>query len=587
MRLFSATALALSLTFSQSAAASRAEVDVGKQPEPADSVEGNYLAAVVAGSARDAEAAARYFGEALRGDPRNRELLERAFIAFLASGSLTEAFPAAERLVARDPSNGLAQLALGVRDLKAKQYAKARAHFQKGGRGRAADITATLLTAWSWAGSGDFAKAVETVDRLKGENAFNLFRDYHAGLIASMAGQREKTEADRRMKATYAQERTTLRVIDAYGRYLSSVGDTPGAIEAYEGFDKLAPRHPVIRQALDDLKAGKTLEPLVTDAQDGGAEVLYGLGAAGSQQGDELAAMIYLQLSLYLEPHNTMALITLADILERLKQPEQAMAVFKQIPTDSPMRPAADVQIAVDLETLGRGDDAVAHLERIVKERPDDSDALTALGTIYRSRKEWQKSADIYTKAIERIGTPEARHWTLFYFRGIAEERAKQWSKAEADLKKALDLAPDSQARERAVVLNYLGYSWVDQGVNLDEAFQMLRKAVELRPRDGYIVDSLGWAYYRLGRYDDAVRELERAIDLKPSDPTINDHLGDAYWRVGRRLEARFQWNHARDLSPEPDELPKILAKIEHGMPDSAPPTAAEVEKPEPGRNGG
>jgi tetratricopeptide (TPR) repeat protein len=226
----------------------------------------------------------------------------------------------------------------------------------------------------------------------------------------------------------------------------------------------------------------------------------------------------------------------------------------------------------------------VKHLEALIAKRPDDIEGLIAFGNVLRARKRFAEAAETYTKAIDRISTPDRGHWTLFYFRGIAFERSKQWLKAEADFKRALDLAPDSQARERAVVLNYLGYSWVDQGINLDEGFQMLKRAVELRPRDGYIIDSLGWAYFRLGRSDDAVRELERAIELKPSDPTINDHLGDAYWKVGRKLEAKFQWNHARDLSPEPEDLEKILKKIEAGMPEEAP-AAAEAEKQK--NNGG
>jgi Flp pilus assembly protein TadD len=158
---------------------------------------------------------------------------------------------------------------------------------------------------------------------------------------------------------------------------------------------------------------------------------------------------------------------------------------------------------------------------------------------------------------------PEKNQWLLYYYRGIANERGKNWPGAEHDLKKALELNPD-----QPLVLNYLGYSWVDQGVNLDEAFRMLRRAVDLKGRDGYIVDSLGWAYYRLGRYDEAVNELEKAIDLKPSDPVINDHLGDAYWRVGRRLEAQFQWNHARDLGADPEDMPRILDKIKNGLSD-------------------
>jgi Flp pilus assembly protein TadD len=178
------------------------------------------------------------------------------------------------------------------------------------------------------------------------------------------------------------------------------------------------------------------------------------------------------------------------------------------------------------------------------------------------------------------VKAPARQHWTLFYFRGISHERAKQWPAAEKDFRKALDLNPDQPQ-----VLNYLGYSWIDRGLNLDEGLLMIRKAVELRPKDGYIVDSLGWAFYKLGRYEEAAKELERAIELRPEDPVINDHLGDAYWRVGRQLEARFQWIHARDLKPEPEDLVKIEAKLKDGMKDEEPPSTARNEN-KPGNGG-
>ena len=185
---------------------------------------------------------------------------------------------------------------------------------------------------------------------------------------------------------------------------------------------------------------------------------------------------------------------------------------------------------------------------------------------VQRAAKKYKEAAATYDKAIAAVGIPTRDNWTLFYFRGICFERAKDWPKAEDDFKKALELYPD-----QPLVLNYLGYSWVDQGVNLDEAFKMLRRAVELRPNDGYIVDSLGWAHFKLGQYPEATQTLERAVDLKPADPVLNDHLGDAYWRVNRKVEARFQWNHARDMNPEPEDLPAILKKIEFGLPDPGP----------------
>ena len=160
-----------------------------------------------------------------------------------------------------------------------------------------------------------------------------------------------------------------------------------------------------------------------------------------------------------------------------------------------------------------------------------------------------------------RIETVEYRHWRLFYVRGIAFERLGEWPKAEADFKRALELEPD-----QPLVLNYLGYTWVEQGRNLDEARTMIEKAVELRPDDGYIVDSLGWVAYRLGDFEEAVHQLERAVELVAGDPIINDHLGDAYWQVGRLHEARFQWQRVLTLDPEDDLADQVRRKIADGL---------------------
>jgi tetratricopeptide (TPR) repeat protein len=539
----------------------------------AESLEGNFLAAYIAGASRDTAAAASYYRETVKGDPRNPELLERAFVSFLADGAMQEAFRLAERIAARDGSNGLAHLALGVKFFKAKQYANARTHLSKGGRGRAADLTATLITAWAWAGSGDGKRALETVDRLKGERAYTVFRDYHAGLIAETVGN--STEAERRLKSAYEAERNTLRIVDAYARLQARRGQREAALATYTAFDAVLPRHPIVRNAFDQLRSSRPLGPMVATPQDGAAEVLYGLGAAGNSQGDELPAIVYLRLALHLNPDHPLALVTLADIFERLKQLDRANDIFARIPETSPIRPTAEIQIGLNLEQMGKGEEAVKHLEALMQRRPDDLEVILALGNVYRSRKQFAEAADTYSKAIDRIGAVDRSHWNIFYYRGSAYERSKQWAKAEADLKKALELVPDALPSAKAQVLNYLAYSWVDQKLNIDEAFKMLKRAVELSPRDGMIIDSLGWAYYRLGQYDEAVRELEKAVELKPGDPVINDHLGDAYWKVGRRLEARFQWQHAKDSNPEPEDLVAIEKKLAQGM-DEDKPAAAE-----------
>jgi tetratricopeptide (TPR) repeat protein len=578
--------LAAGLLTAPAVAANTAEDEVLR---PAQSLEGNFLSAYVAGSARDTEAATIFFREAIQEDSRNQELLERAFVAFLANGSMTEAVRAAERLSVQDPSNNLAQFALAVRSLKGQKYADARTRLSKGTRGRQADLTATLLTAWTYAGSKDGKQALATIDKLKNERAFDQFREYHAALIADVVGN--PAEAEKRFKAAYEGERNTLQVVDAYGRFLAKRGRKDEALKIYKAFDEAAPRHPIVRAAMKALEEDKPLMPLVTSAQDGAAELLYGLGVVGNTQGDELTAIIYLRLGLDLKGDHPLALVTLGDVYERLKQYDKANAIFERIPKDSPVRPSADISIGHNYELMGRGDDAISHLETLMKERPDDVEVVMALGNVQRSRKKFAEAAETYDKAIKLIGQPERGHWILYFYRGTSYERAKQWDKAEADLKKALELVPEGLPAGRAQVMNYLAYSWVDQNMNIDEAFKMLTKAVELAPRDGMIIDSLGWAYYRMGRYDDAARELEKAVELKPGDPTINDHLGDAYWKVGRKLEAKFQWDHAKNSDPEHEELVKILKKIDNGLDEEPKPAAAENAPPPqpelPKHNGG
>jgi Flp pilus assembly protein TadD len=244
-----------------------------------------------------------------------------------------------------------------------------------------------------------------------------------------------------------------------------------------------------------------------------------------------------------------------------MKKPELAVKVYERVPVSSPLKRIADIQLAIDLDALDRTEAATKHLGKVVVAKPDDMEAIIALANIQRERKQYEGCAESYGKAVSLTPQPTKTNWTTYYFRGICYERAKQWAKAELDFKKALELYPDQPH-----VLNYLGYSWIDQGIHLDEAMGMIKRSVEQRPDDGYIVDSLGWAYYRLGNYDEAVKNLERAVELKPVDPTINDHLGDVYWKVDRVLEAKFQWSHARDLKPEDDELAKIEQKLKVGL---------------------
>lgn len=562
---------------------------------------GNYLAGRVAGASRDAGAAATFFQAALKDDPRNPELLERTFLLTLADGNGDAAMRLAERVVATDPSNRIARLALAARSIRTHNYGAARHHLSRGAKGPLADLTTQLLVGWTWLGSDQPAKAIEAIDKLQGADFFGTFRDYHAALIADLGNR--KDDAAKRFNAALSGDGAALRIAQAAAIFRARQGDKAGALKALEDFEKASPRHPLIRETRDAIEQGKEARRMIKDASDGAAEVLYGIGGALGRQGGEDLSIVYLQLALYLEPEQPMALVTLADLYDQLNQYADAIEVYERVPESSALKRNADIQKAMDLDRLDKTDEAKAALKHLIDLDPTDQEAIVALGNIERGREQFKEAAETYSRAVDLVEkrqaetpnalatgpaqpsaaaqgqpagaapAPDKSNWSLYYVRGIAYERSKQWAKAEVDLKKALELSPD-----QALVMNYLGYSWIDQGINLDEGMKLIKKAVELKPDDGYIVDSLGWAHYKLGKYDDAVRELERAVELRPQDPVMNDHLGDAYWRVGRKLEARFQWSHAKELNPEPHELPKIEAKLKDGLEPEKKTDAAEVQ---------
>ena len=402
----------------------------------------------------------------------------------------------------------------------------------------------------------------------------SIFKDLHAGLILDLANN--KKDAGKRYERAYKVDPTAVRMVEAYGRYLSRSGNKDDALKVYGDFNKVLPDHPLIMQEMKAVNDGDKLPLLVNSPQAGAAEALYGLGASIGRRGGEDLALIYLQLALYLEPSHAMALLSLADLYESLKKPDLAIKVYERVPASSPLSRNAEIQLAGDLDPLDRSDEAKKRLDHVIAEHPKDTEAILALGNIQRGRKEFAECAETYGKAIDTIAKPDKSNWVVFYFRGICYERSHQWPNAEADMKKALELFP-----EQPLVLNYLGYSWVDQGVHLDDGMDMIRRAVEQRPDDGYIVDSLGWAYFRTGNYDEAVKNLERAVELKPDDPTINDHLGDAYWRVGRTLGSALSSGRR----------PRTSARTRKTCPRSRPrsktgfPTTTNLPRPMPTRS--
>lgn len=524
------------------------------------SLAGSYLAALSATRAQDIDAATVFFEDALSQDPKNPILLDRTFTLLVESGRIDDAIPIAKRLIEASDSNRMGQIVLGIQALKAKNYKESASRLDKGDRGQLANITASLIAAWAAEGQGQTDGALKIIDTMQGPEWYSIFKNFNLALIADVAGRHDDALAS--IAKAYAVDPTSMRIVEAYARMMARAGKVDEAKKALETFSKSGTAQPLILSLLDEIKAGKKPAPMISTVQQGAAEVLYGIGSAlGTEKGGDELATVYLRLALYLEPHSDLMTMALGDLLQNSQQFQRSTAVFEMVPKSSPLRRAADMQITVNLDAIGKTDDAIKRLNKLIAIRPNDVDALTSLGTILRGKKQFAESAVIYSKAVDALDPADPRAWLLYYFRGIAYERSNQWPKAEADFLKALQLSPNEPQ-----VLNYLGYSWVDKGLNLERGMAMIKQAVDLKPDDGYIVDSLGWAYYKTGKYDEAVAQLERAISIKSDDATINDHLGDAYWKVGRKLEATFQWAHARDLNPEPADKERILAKLAKGL---------------------
>jgi len=546
-------------------------------PYPA-SLSGSYLAARHAEQMQDLESAVEYYREAHNGDPENEEILEQTFKLLVANGDLEDALKFAERLVAADKNNRMARLVLGIKAHKERSFDQAQIHFAAvASQGPLAELTANLLTAWSLQGGGKTDEALKWLDSFKKDSNSGVFGLYHGGLIASLAGRREDAVA--RLEKAYEADSNALRIADAYVRGLARVGKMDEARRVALEYQKRTAPHPLLTETLAAIDAGKQPAPLVSDAQAGAGEVLYWLGSAIGRDGYIALSTVYLQLALYLDPKAELAKVALAAVFERQKQYERAIALYLQIDPASPLKRGTEIQIGLNYSALDELDKAREHLQKQVDEDPSDLEAVRALGNVLRRRKLFTEAADVYSRGIATLDKPTRDDWALFYYRAICYEQSKIWPKAEADLKLALELSPNEPD-----ALNYLGYSWIDMSMHLDEAMDMIKKAVELRPNDGYIVDSLGWAYFKLGRYDDAVRQLERAVELRATDPIINDHLGDAYWMVGRKLEAQFQWSHARDLEPTPENLELIKKKLAEGLKlDGADAAANKIKKSDRG----
>lgn len=528
-----------------------------------DGIAGPYLAARLAGFASDYAAAAEYYGQLLQRDPSQVEILDAAMISFAMLGDFERAGDAAARVISLEPDMQIAQMVRLVRDVSQGNTAAAKDALTDGVVG--GPLLDGLLLGWVELAEGNMSEAVTAFEALSENRAFRSFAYIHKALALAMVGDFESAEAILSGE-TYGELSLNITAFEAYAQILVQL-DRPDDAAAFLAQTLQRGSSPELEALLTRIENGDAVSyDIIRTPLEGMSEAFATLAAVVNGEASHTYTLLHSRAALVLNPTNVDAILLTADLLEEQEQYALAGVVLDAVPIDHPSFYLAEISRAGLLYSDNRGDTAAEVLKSLARTHGDIQQVHTALGDTLRRLERHREAADAYEAAVALVQEPTPRDWFLYYVRGIAYERTDRWPLAEADFRKALELNP-----EQPHVLNYLGYSMIEKQGDLVEALDMIEKAVAARPDDGYITDSLGWVFYRLGRFDEAVAPMERAVALEPLDPVINDHLGDVFWAVGRKREAEFQWRRAlsnvdpndTDSEADPDRMRR---KLEIGL---------------------
>ncbi len=528
----------------------------GKADEP-DA--GAYLAARVAESHNDFRAASGWYGKALLSDSSDAGLLEGAILAELGSGDLGLATEAAKALKALggEPSQ-IAELVLAADEAMREDYAALLAASAEGRD--LGDLVNALVAAWAKVGDGNMSEALAAFDALAQTRGLEAFGYYHKALALASVGDFEGADdilAGRAAGPIQVMRRGVVAHLEILSQ-LERNADALALLDQSFGTDA----NPIVDDLRRRLQAGEPLPfDTVRTARDGIAEAFYSVATALEQEADPVYTLLHLRVAVYLRPDHSDATLLMARVLETLGQHRLSAETYATFPPEDPNFISAEIGRSESLRSQGNADGAIEALQALARSHGNLLQVQFALGDMLCMEERFDEAEVAYNAAIDLLPEVAPEHWILFFYRGIAHEQSKNWSPAEADFRRALDLNPTQPQ-----VLNYLGYGLVDRGEKLDEALGMIEKAVAADPDKGYIIDSLAWALFRLGRYDEALAPMERASLLEPVDPIVTDHLGDVYWKVGRKLEAQFQWRRALSFEPTEKDAERIRRKLEVGL---------------------
>ncbi len=526
-----------------------------------NSTSGNFLAARYALRNNDFENSYDYIKDSLRKDPDNLEFLNKGMHILINLGQTDEAKNLAERVITIDPEDVFAPLFLALTEIKKENFRKAENILipvvKKNPQISNIQILAAhLVLVWLNVENNNYSNAILKLEKME-DKSFTYFIHYQTALISGLVGQNDRALKEFSFLTKDGTPKS-YRLMQASLNFFDKNNKKELADQLYKSY--------INENAIlaENVLIPRQSEPIISNSRDGIAELLGELGSFLYNNDLDNDALEYLQLAVYIRNDLSHAQYLIGNILSDIGKYKKANSIFEKIDPSSPFNWKGRINTAKNLYAIGEENQAKTMLLSMAEEYSRSYEALLLLAEIAVEEKKFEQAIKYYTKIIDRIESPKKEHWFIYYYRGVSYEQSSKWEKAESDFFKALELSPDNPE-----ILNYLAYSWLNQDKNINKAMEMLEISIKQEPEKPHIIDSYGWALYKLEKYQEALKYIEKAVIMLPSDPIINDHLGDVYWQLGRRNEAIFQWKKALNLKPEIEDIISIKRKISEGIPTS------------------